>query len=138
MKKNSLDKGNEIRSDKKFNTTSKPKAPLLSSDKTRKSLKNNTKRSNKEEEIDSPQTRKSARIGTVKKTMKKNSLFNKKMAKKIYDIRNSGEELKLKYSAGYKLHIKFDETKFENRNKNNSIREIKTNLLNICSCSHFI
>ena len=30
------------------------------------------------------------------------------------------EELKLKYSAGYKLHIKFDETKFENRNKNNS------------------
>ena len=77
MKKNSFDKGIQIRANKKFNTTSKPTAPLLSSDKTRKSLKNNTKRSNKEEEIDSPQTRKSARIGTVKKTMKKNSLFNK-------------------------------------------------------------
>ena len=41
------------------------------------------------------------------------------------------EELKLKYSAGYKLHIKFDETKFENRNKNNSIRETFDKICNI-------
>lgn len=88
MKRNSFAKGTQIRSNKKFNTTVKQNVPLLSSNKSRKSIKTSTKRSNKEEEITSPKPRKSAFVGTVKKTIKKNYLFNKE---KDNDLIKSGK-----------------------------------------------
>ena len=90
MKRNSFVKGTQIRSNKKFKTTAKPTVPLLSSNKSRKSIKTTTKRSNKEEEITSPKPRKSAIVSSVKKSMKKNnSLFNKD--KDNNDLTKSGK-----------------------------------------------
>ena len=78
--KNSFPRGSQIRSNKKFNTTVKPTAPLLASGKLRKSIKNKTiLPASPENEKTSPKVRKSTVRNTTqqKTTDKKKTQINK-------------------------------------------------------------
>ena len=78
--KNSFPRGSQIRSNKKFNTTVKPTAPLLASGKLRKSIKNKTiLPASPENEKTSPKARKSTVRNTTqqKTTDKKKTQINK-------------------------------------------------------------
>ena len=117
MKKNSIARGSQIRSNKKYNTSVNPTSGLLSSAKQRKSIN---------EEIASPKKRKTMQNFMVKNSLKKNSVINAEKRNSVAP--KSAKTEKKKSVVGSKKNILVPQTE-----KKKSIAGTKKNSLLINS-----